>query len=79
MSLRKKLEAHASVGRRAYKIVDALFAGIIAALRRDPRFGAVTVSDLDLLLRDPHIAAEKELMHELRDRVHLDDLAEDDR
>jgi hypothetical protein len=56
-----------------------LFADIIAPLRRDTRFGAITVSDFELLFRDAHVAAEKELVRELRGRIHLDDLGEDDR
>ncbi len=78
MSLRKKFETYASDGRRAYNITDALVASFIAALRRDPRFRDVTVSEFELLFRDTRVAAEKELVRELRDRIHLDDLAGED-
>ena len=73
ITLRDKLATYASDGRRAYKIVDSLFAGIIVALRRDPRFSNLPVFDLELLLADTRVNAERSLIGELKDRVHLDD------
>ena len=78
MTLRDRLATYASDGRRAYKIVDALVDGIIAVLRRDPRFRAVPLCDLQLLLADARANAAKQLICELRDRVHLDDIDGED-
>jgi hypothetical protein len=72
-----RLADYASNGRRAYPVICALFDSIIATLRRDPRFRAVTVSDLDLLLADARRNAEIQLFRELRGRVRLDDIGED--
>lgn len=68
----------ASNGRRAYPIVRALFDGIVDVLRCDPRLRAVVSrGDLELLLADARRDAEILLVRELRDRVALADLGED--
>jgi hypothetical protein len=77
MTLCDRLATYASDGRRAYKIVDTLFAGIIVALRRDPRFRAVPIFDLELLLADTRADIEKHLVRELRDRIHIEDVGQD--
>ena len=74
---RDRLANYASDGHEAYKIVDSLFAGIIVALRRDPRFSNLRVFDLELLLADARVNAERHLVGELKDRIHLDDIGED--
>jgi hypothetical protein len=51
-----------------------LFADLIAALRRDPRFAGIQPSELELLLVDHARAFERELSDLLRGRVHLDDV-----
>jgi hypothetical protein len=77
MALRDKLTIYASDGHKAYKIIDSLFAGIIVALRRDPRFRNLPVFELELLLADTRVSAERLLVRELKDRIHLDDIGED--
>jgi hypothetical protein len=68
----------ASDGRRAYPIVRALFANVIIVLRRDPRIHAVASrDDLELLLADARRDAEILLVRELRDRVALADIEEE--
>jgi hypothetical protein len=77
MSLRDRCATYAGDGRTAYKIVNSLFASIIVALRRDPRFRNVQAFDLELLLADTRVSAERLLIRELKVRVHLDDIGED--
>jgi hypothetical protein len=77
MTLRDRLADYASDGRSAYQIVEALIDGIIAALRRDPRFRSMPVFDLELLLADTRVNAERQLIEELKDRIHLDDVGDD--
>ena len=77
MSLRDTLTNYASDGRRAYKIVDTMFAGIVRALRRDPRLHALSVFEIELLPRDEYVEAERKLVAEMRDRIHVDVLAEE--
>jgi hypothetical protein len=67
----------AADGRRAYKIVGALFAEIIATLRRDPRLHELSVFDLELLLADARANAERQLVYELRDRIHIDHIEDE--
>jgi hypothetical protein len=67
------LEARANNGHGASRYVEVLFAKIIAALRRDPRFATITLFELELLLADERNEAEKFLFNALRDRVQLDD------
>jgi hypothetical protein len=62
--------------RKAYKFVGSLFASVIGALRRDPRFRNLPVFELEMLA-DTHANAERQLVGELKDRVHLDDIGED--
>jgi hypothetical protein len=78
LTLRDRLAIYASDGRRAYRIVDTAFANIIACLRRDPRFRGVSASDLELLLADARASAETQLVRELRDRVHVEDVIGED-
>jgi hypothetical protein len=68
------LRDYASDGRRAYGIVGTVFARIIRTLRRDPRFSTVPIFDLELLLADVRVEAERQLVRELRDRIHVDDI-----
>jgi hypothetical protein len=77
MSLREKITSYAADGRRAYKIVGALFAEIIATLRRDPRLHELSVFDLELLLADARANAERQLVYELRDRIHIDHIEDE--
>jgi hypothetical protein len=77
MPLRDRCATYASDGRKAYKIVDSLFASIIVALRRDPRFRNLPVFELELLLADTRVRAERLLVRELKDRIHLDDIGDD--
>ena len=77
LPLRDRLATYVSDGRNAYKITDSLFAGIIVALRRDPRLRSVPVFDLELLLADTRVNAERLLVRELKDRIHLDDIGEE--
>jgi len=77
MTLCERLATYASDGRRAYEIVDTLFSGIVEALRRDPRFHAVPIFDLELLLADTRADIEKQLVRELRDRIRIEDVGED--
>lgn len=77
-TLRQRLEAHASNGREAYGLIEKWFAGAVAALRRDPRFSRVTITDFDLLLADVRDDAEDELFERLHDRVRLDDIGDSD-
>jgi hypothetical protein len=67
------LEARADNGHGASRYVEALFAKIIAALRRDPRFANITLLELELLLADERNEAEKFLFNAFRDRVQLDE------
>jgi hypothetical protein len=74
MSLRYELEPFAYSGREAFSIIEIVFAGIVAALRRDRRFAALGVQELELLLADKRAEAEQRLFTKLKDRVHLDDV-----
>jgi hypothetical protein len=56
------------------RIVEEIFDAIIAALRRDRRFTGIPLHEFELLLADVQNDAEQRLFHELRDRVHLDDV-----
>jgi hypothetical protein len=77
MLTRNGLASYAANGRRAYGLVDTIFADTVVALRKDSRFNDVLRSDFELLLADARRNAELLLMHEQRDRVHLDDIGED--
>jgi hypothetical protein len=77
MTLRDRLATYASDGRKGYKIVDIFFAGVITALRHDPRFRTVPFFELELLLADARANAECHLVRELRDRIRLDDVGDD--
>jgi hypothetical protein len=67
------LQARASSGRDASRIVENLIAKIIAKLRRDPRFDGVGQFEFELLLADVSNDAEKVLFAKMRDRVLLAD------
>jgi hypothetical protein len=67
------LQARASSGRNAFRIVETVFTDIIARLRRDPRFKSVSQFELELLLADTSSKAENLLFAELRDRIALRD------
>jgi hypothetical protein len=67
------LQARASSGRIAFRIVETMLANVIAALRRDPRFVGVSLFDFELLLADIKREAERTLFAELHDRIALDD------
>jgi hypothetical protein len=71
--LRDLLEGRVSDGYVAYDIIDAAFAKLIAALRRDPRFATIPVFELELLLANLRGEIGRELFNEMTDRVHLDD------
>ena len=73
-SLRDALTPFANTGFEAYGFVDRLFTGIVTALRRDQRFAALPLSQIELLLADERADTEQQLFNELRDRVHLDDV-----
>jgi hypothetical protein len=76
MTVRGPLAVLASDGREARTLVEDLFASILAALRRDPRFSGIALLDLELVLADARRDAEESLFFELRNRVRLED-AED--
>jgi hypothetical protein len=59
MTMRDELEPFASNGREAFKIIDSLFAGIVAALRRDQRFADLRLQDLELLFAELATAAQR--------------------
>jgi hypothetical protein len=67
------LQARASSGRNAFRIVETVFTDIIARLRRDPRFNGISQFDFELLLADVSNETEKLLFAELRDRIALHD------
>jgi hypothetical protein len=73
-SIRHELEPFASNGGEAFEIIDSLVAEIVAALRRDQRFAAMRLQELELLFADARADAERRLFNELRDHVHLDDV-----
>jgi hypothetical protein len=72
MSLRYELEPYAYSGREAFRIVENLFDGIVAALRRDQRFAQIQHFELELLFADARAEAERRLFNELKNRVHHD-------
>ena len=74
LTLRDRLATFATDGRGAYKIADALVDGIIAALRRDPRFSAHSTFEIELVLADARTDVARRLVRELRDRVHVADI-----
>ena len=55
------LQARASSGRDASRIVESLIAKIITKLQRDPRFDGVSHFEFELLLADVSSEAEKVL------------------
>jgi hypothetical protein len=67
------LQARASSGRNAFRIVEIVFTDIIARLRRDPRFNGVSQFELELLLADASSEAGRMLFAELHDRIALHD------
>ena len=72
MTLRAELEPFANSGHEAFRIVENLFAGIVAALRRDQRFAQIQHFELELLFADARAEAERRLFNELKNRVHVD-------
>ena len=78
MTLRRKLEAFASDGREAVRIVEELFDAVVVALRRDPRFAGILLREFDQIFADVRADAEQRLFDQLIDRVHLDDVADGD-
>jgi hypothetical protein len=66
------LQARASSGRNAARIVETLFTNIVAKLQRDPRFNGVSQFEFELLLADVSNETEK-MFAEMRDRVLLAD------
>jgi hypothetical protein len=67
------LQARASTGRNAFRIVESLFAKIIARLQRDSRFAGISQFEMELLLADVSNDAGNLLFVEMRDRVLLAD------
>jgi hypothetical protein len=67
------LQARASTGRNAFRIVESLIAEIIAKLRRDSRFAGISQFEMELLLADVSNDAGNLLFTEMRDRVLLAD------
>ena len=78
LTVRDRIVTYASDGRKAYEIVDAVFADIINSLRHDPHFRGVSAFDLELLLADARAIAERRLVRELRDRIHVADIIGED-
>jgi hypothetical protein len=74
MTMRSILEAFASDGRSAFRVTDQIFAGIITALRRDLRFAEIPLREFELIFASVRADVEHQRVHELRDRVHLDDV-----
>jgi hypothetical protein len=71
--IRDLLAARADNGRPAHACVQALFAKIIATLRRDPRFADISVFTLELVLADAEAEAERLIHDAMCNRIHLDD------
>jgi hypothetical protein len=67
------LTPRSSDGREAFRIVDELFASIVAALRRHPRIAPVSRLELELLLADSRRDIERWLFTQLHDRIDLHD------
>ena len=67
------LQARASSGRNAYRIIETVFTKIIAKLRRDSRFAGISQFEMELLLADVSNDAGNLLFAEMRDRVLLAD------
>ena len=67
------LQARASSRRNAYRIIQTVFAKIVARLRRDPRFAGIGQFEMELLLADVSNDAGNLLFAELRDRIALHD------
>jgi hypothetical protein len=67
------LQARASSGRSAYRIIETVFAKIIAKLRHDSRFAGISQFEMELLLADVSNDAGNLLFAEMRDRVLLAD------
>jgi hypothetical protein len=78
MPTRAELVNYASNGRVGYVIAAEIFGGIITVLRRDPRFRHLSILEFELMFADTRADTEEYLIHELRDRVHLDDIGEDE-
>jgi hypothetical protein len=74
MTLRYELEPFASTGCEAARIVDEQFDKSITALLRHPRFTEIGRQELELMLADLRVDAERRLFDELRGRVRLDDV-----
>ena len=66
------MEAFASTGREASRIIEEIFDAVVVALRRDPQFAGIPLNEFELLFADIHADAERRLFNELRDTVHLD-------
>jgi hypothetical protein len=69
---------YASDGRDGCEIARTLFDQVIGTLRRDQRFRGTSIHDFDLLFADLRGAFERDLVRKMRDRVHLNDLREDE-
>jgi hypothetical protein len=67
------LQARANSGRNAYRIIETVFAMIIAKLRCDPRFATISQFEFELLLADVSNDTGDLLFAEMRDRVLLAD------
>jgi hypothetical protein len=66
------IESRAHNGRNAGRIVEALFTKIFTALRRDPRFDALTRTEFDLLVADAVADAEHTLFAATHGHLHAD-------
>jgi hypothetical protein len=67
------LQARASSGRNASRIVESTFVKIIAKLQRDPRFNGINQFEFELLLADVSSETEKILFAEMCNRIRLED------
>jgi hypothetical protein len=67
------LGPRASNGAEAFPLVDELFAGVRAALRRDPRFASIKQLELELLLADLRRDTVQLLFNLLHEQLDLHD------
>ena len=74
--LEQELATSAASGRNAGRIVDAMFAGVIDALRRDRRFHNIPRYDLEVMTADVRAATERDLFEALSGMLHHERAAE---
>src|SRR5260370_32066286 len=58
----------------AYEIVDCIINDVIATLRRDPRFAAIPIAELELMLADVGRDAVDDVANNIAELVAVDDV-----